>query len=232
MLSASRTNSDAPAPSDSSPGLVWPWLFVLLIAGVFLAACVLPAAKVTGGLLPGWACLTFGILYFPVWLANPLLFAGCACLATGRNAAAFLLGLAAVFPALFAWVGLAGLGEVTWGYYLWAGDVALLTTFAGVRSYLWGDRELPVATRRPPGPAEPSDAAPGAEGTAKAFSGPVVLAELYQQALAGAGIKSRVVGLELSASFGSALPNSVEVWVAQRDAGPAAVVLEAFGTGQ
>jgi hypothetical protein len=51
----------------------------------------------------------------------------------------------------------------------------------------------------------------------KVYSGSVVTAELYQQALQDAGIESRVVGLSLSASFGSAIPDSVELLVKGED---------------
>jgi hypothetical protein len=49
------------------------------------------------------------------------------------------------------------------------------------------------------------------------YSGPMVTVETYKQVLAEAGIDSRVVGEALAASFGSALPDSVELWVHQHD---------------
>lgn len=60
------------------------------------------------------------------------------------------------------------------------------------------------------------------------YSGPVVTVELYQQALKDAGIESKVTGLDLSAGFGSALPNSVELLVKSEDAERAKVAIERF----
>jgi hypothetical protein len=59
-------------------------------------------------------------------------------------------------------------------------------------------------------------------------SGPLVTVELYQQALAEAGIESKVVGLSLTASFGTALADSVELWVKSEDAARAAEVIERY----
>ena len=53
----------------------------------------------------------------------------------------------------------------------------------------------------------------------------VVAIELYQQALAEEGIQSKVVGLSLEASFGTAIPNSIELWVNRADAGKAEAVI-------
>ena len=47
--------------------------------------------------------------------------------------------------------------------------------------------------------------------------GDLVRIELYQQALKAAGVESRVVGDELEAGLGTALPRSIELWVRQRD---------------
>ena len=47
----------------------------------------------------------------------------------------------------------------------------------------------------------------------KVASGPLVQIELWQQTLTEAGIKSQVVGTDLSAGLGSLLPASVELWV-------------------
>lgn len=52
----------------------------------------------------------------------------------------------------------------------------------------------------------------------KVAAGELVVIELYKQALADEGIDGRVVGEELEASFGSALPTSVELWVHAADA--------------
>jgi hypothetical protein len=62
----------------------------------------------------------------------------------------------------------------------------------------------------------------------KVYSGTMVSAELYQQALKDAGIESRVVGLSLTASFGSALPGSVELWVKGEDAEKAVAAIKRF----
>ena len=51
----------------------------------------------------------------------------------------------------------------------------------------------------------------------KVYSGEMVTAELYQQALKEADVESKVVGLSLTASFGSAIPGSVELWVKSED---------------
>jgi hypothetical protein len=62
----------------------------------------------------------------------------------------------------------------------------------------------------------------------KVYSGPVVTVELYQQALKEAGIASNIVGLNLSASFGSAIPDSVELWVKSEDAARATTAIEEY----
>ena len=62
----------------------------------------------------------------------------------------------------------------------------------------------------------------------KVYAGPLVNVELYQQALRDAGIESNVVGLELTASFGSAIPTSVELGVKSEDAEKAAAAIKRF----
>ncbi|MBP3957614.1 DUF2007 domain-containing protein [Gemmata sp. G18] len=62
----------------------------------------------------------------------------------------------------------------------------------------------------------------------KVYSGSLVTAELYQQALKEDGIESTVVGLNLSASFGSAIPNSVELMVRSEDAEKASASIKQF----
>ena len=62
----------------------------------------------------------------------------------------------------------------------------------------------------------------------RVYSGSVVTAELYQQALKDAGIDSKVVGLSLTASFGSAIPDSVELWVKSEDAEKAAEAIRQY----
>ncbi|QEG26621.1 hypothetical protein GobsT_13640 [Gemmata obscuriglobus] len=51
----------------------------------------------------------------------------------------------------------------------------------------------------------------------RVFAGPLVLVEVYQGKLREVGIESRVVGTELSASLGSALSGSTELWVKEED---------------
>jgi hypothetical protein len=60
------------------------------------------------------------------------------------------------------------------------------------------------------------------------YSGPLVTVELYQQALTDAGIESRVVGLSLASSIGSALPDSTELLVKGEDAEKAKTAIERF----
>jgi hypothetical protein len=60
----------------------------------------------------------------------------------------------------------------------------------------------------------------------RAYSGPLVLVEVYQAALKEAGIVSRVVGTELTGSFGSAIPESIELWVHRLDLPKAEAVIE------
>ncbi len=62
----------------------------------------------------------------------------------------------------------------------------------------------------------------------RVYSGPVVSIELYQQALKEVGIESKVVGLDLSSSFGSAMANSVELWVKGEDADRSIAAIRQF----
>lgn len=48
-------------------------------------------------------------------------------------------------------------------------------------------------------------------------SGTLVQIEMWQQRLREAGLQSKVVGENLSQSFGTALTGSVELWVHQND---------------
>jgi uncharacterized protein YegP (UPF0339 family) len=52
----------------------------------------------------------------------------------------------------------------------------------------------------------------------KVYAGSFVEAEAYQLALSEAGIENKRVGDALLASFGSAIPNSIELWVHKKDA--------------
>ncbi len=62
----------------------------------------------------------------------------------------------------------------------------------------------------------------------KAFAGTLMEAEIYQQVLTEAGIENKLVGGALSASFGSAIPGSVELWVHQSDAEKAAAAIRRY----
>lgn len=62
----------------------------------------------------------------------------------------------------------------------------------------------------------------------KVYAGPFVAAEAYQSALEQAGIESKVVGDSLMSSFGSAIPNSIEIWVHQKDAEKALAVIQRY----
>ncbi len=60
----------------------------------------------------------------------------------------------------------------------------------------------------------------------KLFAGTLVDVESYQQVLADAGIESKILGESLLASFGSAIPGSVELWVHRSDAEKARAAIE------
>ena len=60
----------------------------------------------------------------------------------------------------------------------------------------------------------------------KVADGPLVQVEIWKQALADAGIDGRVVGEQLTAGLGSALPDSVELWVHRSDESRAVAVLQ------
>lgn len=55
------------------------------------------------------------------------------------------------------------------------------------------------------------------EHIVRVASGTLVQIELWQQRLKEAGIESKVVGENLAASFGTALTDSVELWVHESD---------------
>lgn len=59
-------------------------------------------------------------------------------------------------------------------------------------------------------------------------TGPMVVVELYKQALADEGIVGRVVGEDLAGGFGSALPDSVELWVHRSEAAAAEAAVRRF----
>lgn len=56
-------------------------------------------------------------------------------------------------------------------------------------------------------------------------SGSLVEVELWQAALTDAGVESRVVGDDLSAGLGTALPAPIELWVKQEDLARAVAAL-------
>jgi hypothetical protein len=60
----------------------------------------------------------------------------------------------------------------------------------------------------------------------KVFSGTLIEVEGYQQVLADAGIESKVVGTALTASFGTAIPGSIELWVHRGDAEKAKAAIQ------
>jgi hypothetical protein len=60
----------------------------------------------------------------------------------------------------------------------------------------------------------------------KVYSGPLVEVEVYQRVLKESGIDSRVVGTDLTASFGSAIPDSIELWVHRGDAEKAVAAIQ------
>lgn len=62
----------------------------------------------------------------------------------------------------------------------------------------------------------------------RVYAGPVVTVELYQQALKDASIDSKVVGLDLTAGLGSAIPDSVELWVKGEDVDVATAAIKKF----
>jgi hypothetical protein len=63
------------------------------------------------------------------------------------------------------------------------------------------------------------------EELVKIATGELVEIEMYQRALKEAGIRSKVVGQDLDASFGSALLGSMELWVWESDAEKAAAAI-------
>ena len=63
-------------------------------------------------------------------------------------------------------------------------------------------------------------------------SGDLVTIEMYQQALTEAGVESKVVGDALGGSFGTAIQNSIELWVREEDAAKAAAAIARMETGK
>ena len=57
-------------------------------------------------------------------------------------------------------------------------------------------------------------------------TGTSMTVELWHNALKETGIESKVVGEDLDASFGTAIPESVELWVREEDAEKAQTFLQ------
>lgn len=66
----------------------------------------------------------------------------------------------------------------------------------------------------------------------KVAAGPLVEIELFQAALKESGIESNVVGLDLTAGLGSALPDSLELWVHRSDEEAAAKIIAEMEAGR
>jgi hypothetical protein len=60
------------------------------------------------------------------------------------------------------------------------------------------------------------------------YSGPLVVVEAYKQALADAGIESKMTGDSLLASFGSAIPSAIELFVHQSDLEKAVATIQRY----
>lgn len=100
--------------------------------------------------LYGMHCLLLGIIFWPGWIANPLLFAGWICHAFDRQLAASWCGLLACVDALAAPAVLGasrdfGLRFMHVGYYVWLGSLAMFA----VGAYLSKRRDAPE--KLPPG---------------------------------------------------------------------------------
>ena len=62
----------------------------------------------------------------------------------------------------------------------------------------------------------------------KVYAGSYEVVETYQQILKEAGIESRVVGEALTSVFGSAIPDTVELWVHRRDGEKATASIQKY----
>lgn len=60
------------------------------------------------------------------------------------------------------------------------------------------------------------------------FSGTLVEVEAYQQALADAGIESKLTGDSLLLTFGSAIPGAIELYVHRRDFDKAVAAIQRY----
>lgn len=59
-------------------------------------------------------------------------------------------------------------------------------------------------------------------------SGTLIDVEAYHQVLAEAGVESKVVGGALMASFGSAIPDSIELWAHREDLDAATAAIKLY----
>lgn len=62
----------------------------------------------------------------------------------------------------------------------------------------------------------------------RVYSGNLVVVEAYHEVLKEAGIESRVVGTALESSFGSVIPDSIELWVHRGDGEKAVAAIERY----
>lgn len=66
----------------------------------------------------------------------------------------------------------------------------------------------------------------------RVYSGLLSEVELYQQVLRESGIESKVVGTSLSAGMGSALPDTIELWIHNGDMDKAIAAIKLFESGK
>lgn len=58
---------------------------------------------------------------------------------------------------------------------------------------------------------------PATDDVVRVYTGPLMEVEAYQQVLTESGIQSKVVGTELTGGLGTAIPESIELWVHRGD---------------
>lgn len=106
---------------------------------LFVVACFLPSFRLGNkeyqlgifGLLCGWITCIF-------WLPNPLLFFGCRGLLSGHFRYAFTLGILACIGTLPVFAISGSLDNLSWGFYVWQGDIVFFTIAAGVLCKRYG----------------------------------------------------------------------------------------------